>query len=342
MKRLQTYRFKQKVRSLLKGGGDLNSELFDGKGLLYYAIWNGMKKEALMLIDCGIDVNTPSGPDELMPLHLMCVGEHIDEELLRALIAAGADINHPNGRGETPLHVASLPYGSSTAHGILLESNVDIEARDPKEKETPLHLAALWGNYGAAERLLGKGAKVDVTNIDGMTPLHLCVFHCQTHVMRLLLKWHADRNIKNNNGQTPLMIATTHLFPDPNAVDIMIGLLEEKPLPDNNERITSVENASMIQSYTRFIEELPDKPDAYCLRGAVYGEAGLYDLALQDFDHAIELDRGNGVFYLNRGAFFGAIGDIKSAVVDGEKALALGEKKAKQFLKRLTAMEKSI
>lgn len=38
--------------------------------------------------------------------------------------------------------------------------------------QTGLHIAALWGSYGAAEALLKGGANVNVENAQGQTPLH--------------------------------------------------------------------------------------------------------------------------------------------------------------------------
>eukprot|EP00434_Breviolum_minutum_P030481 symbB.v1.2.026954.t1/scaffold2731.1/size72017/2 len=52
---------------------------------------------------------------------------------------------------------------------------------------TPLHVAAYWGNVEAAELLLSKGAAVDATNLAGKTPLDLARKEDHKKVVRILL-----------------------------------------------------------------------------------------------------------------------------------------------------------
>jgi len=97
----------------------------------------------------------------LSALHLAAQGGHI--ELMRALLAAGADIDAPDDRGYTPLHFAvcfgprelldPLPDLSAAAQDkgvyrlladvprFLLEQGADLCARDADDRHTPLDLA---------------------------------------------------------------------------------------------------------------------------------------------------------------------------------------------------------
>ncbi len=334
MKFIDNFFFSRKIRSLIKSGRDLNVESFKGTGLLHYAVSAGMKNELQILIDNKINLNSTATPLELTSLHMLSFGNSKNTYIADMLIAAGADMESGNSKGETPLHIASSLKGNSYVFQKLISAGADINALD-NEKEIPMHKAAYWGNYNAALRLLENGSKLNVKNIDGMTPLHLCVFFCQTHVMRLLLEKGADRKIKNSNNETALAIAQNYILPDERARVVMISLLDEKAEGKPGEIITSIENVSMIRPYTRFINEMPDKAGPYILRGEVYMQAGVPKLALNDFNKAIELEPENGKAHMYRGAVYASTGDIKSARVEGDRALELGEKDAGEFIRKL-------
>lgn len=83
---------------------------------------------------------------------------------------------------------------------------MDMGRADPMARSragfTPLHLAAAFGQRGAAELLIENGAPVDVGTGDGVvtgedlrtTPLNLAAEAGQTEMVRMLLKLGADPN----------------------------------------------------------------------------------------------------------------------------------------------------
>ena len=56
-----------------------------------------------------------------------------------------------------------------------------------------------------------------------------------------------------------------------------------------------------IQDFNKAIELKPDDVMIYNNRGMTYGDKGDYDLAIQDFDKVIELNPEHDIAYCNRG-----------------------------------------
>ena len=73
---------------------------------------------------------------------MACVGGHI--ELVILLLTRGANIEHRDKKGFTPLILAATA-GHKLVVEILLENRADIEAQSERTKDTPLSLACSGG-----------------------------------------------------------------------------------------------------------------------------------------------------------------------------------------------------
>ncbi len=118
------------------------------------------------------------------PLHLCfsAGGERIPE-CCRVLIAAGADVNARDVRGQMPIHyVACQPINGERfdesdskqaveALEFLLGSGADVNATDYDKSMTPLHCAAWYGFADAIEPLIRAGALVNERDARNMMPL---------------------------------------------------------------------------------------------------------------------------------------------------------------------------
>ena len=78
-----------------------------------------------------------------------------------------------------------------------------------------------------------------------------------------------------------------------------------------------------IKDFDKAIELKPDYALAYNNRGAVYRSKGEYDLAIADCNKAIELKSDYAEPYSNRGAAYRNKGDYDSAIEDYDKAIHL-------------------
>ena len=82
------------------------------------------------------------------------------------------EVHQPLLSGELPLHLAAGYYSTLLA-GILLDAGADPNARDDKNKDTPLHVAVAKNQRAMVEFLLTRGADYSITNAQGITPLQL-------------------------------------------------------------------------------------------------------------------------------------------------------------------------
>ena len=129
-----------------------------------------------------------------------------DAARVRALIAAGAGVNVPQGDGATALHWAAHRNDAATA-ALLIAAGADVDAANALGA-TPLWLAAANGSAPIVARLLEAGADPDVTLRMGETPLMAAARGGSRPVVDLLLAHGADPNAaERERGQTALMWA---------------------------------------------------------------------------------------------------------------------------------------
>jgi hypothetical protein len=124
----------------------------------------------------GVDMNTraeaAAGEEPKSWLRLAAEGGFV--ETVRALVEAGAEVDHASNDGHTALWVA-----------------------------------ALHGQVEALQALLAAGAEVDLADNDGWTALWVAAYCGHVLAIRVLLNAGADINRASNDGRTPLAAART-------------------------------------------------------------------------------------------------------------------------------------
>ena len=107
-------------------------------------------------------------------------------QLVRSLIASGADVNAMDANSWTPLHTAAY-WGQEDVCDVLVHApGVNLEARN-KHGETPLHLAAKWPHDKAADALVRGGSDPNARNRRGRTPLHTAALFARRTVLERLI-----------------------------------------------------------------------------------------------------------------------------------------------------------
>jgi len=89
-----------------------------------------------------------------------------------------------------------------------------------------------------------------------------------------------------------------------------------------------------IGSLSEVIEQHPNDPQAYNMRGSVYGEAGQTEQALADFTKAISLDPNYAQAYANRGLVYRKSNQLDLALADFNKALSIDPNYAPAYVGR--------
>ncbi|GAB2881498.1 hypothetical protein GCM10027046_07240 [Uliginosibacterium flavum] len=115
------------------------------------------------------------------PLHLALMLKR--DDIVALLLAAGADVNVPNGEGESPILVA-VRYGNASGFAALLPRRLNLDRRDETER-SPLFWAILENHEDMALALIQRGARTDQCS-EGYTPLQLARIQDQARVVALL------------------------------------------------------------------------------------------------------------------------------------------------------------
>ncbi len=127
-----------------------------------------------------------------------------------------AEIGHYAYAGDTALHIAAAAYRKEVVRK-LIAMGADARARNRRGAE-PLHYAVdgspgscSWNPRAQAAtvvRLIAAGADPNALDKSGVTPLHRAVRTRCAAAVKALLDGGADPRRKNANGSTPQLLAT--------------------------------------------------------------------------------------------------------------------------------------
>ncbi|MCG8486949.1 MAG: ankyrin repeat domain-containing protein [Chromatiales bacterium] len=203
---------------LIKGGANVNEKGKLGRTPLHLAAYNGMPQVAKLLISRGAYVNA-SNEEGATPLHSAAFGIVNSGDLLKILLAKGANVDSGTGtKIGTPL-IHATKYGNLEAVKVLLNNGADINARD-ESGNSALHFASLYGRIDVATYLLMKNPDVNQVNQENNSPLHVAAINGRRMVAEQLVYHGANLIGKNGAMETPLDCAKQ------NNRDTVVALLE--------------------------------------------------------------------------------------------------------------------
>ena len=184
------------VKLLLENGADA-----DGFDLLC-ATWKGNKDIVAMLLpEKGVDVNAMdiTTTDPFMPTPLMDTIERGNIEIMKILIANGANVNASNHDGQTSLDMA-IEKGNTEIVQLLMKNGATMD------KYFTLSSAIYTKNIEMIKMVIDNGAKVNPYFIDDefLTPLMDACNTGTLEIVKLLLNAGANINDYGDEGQTAL------------------------------------------------------------------------------------------------------------------------------------------
>ncbi len=156
------------------------------------------------LVAVGADVNSKAKGD-VTPLIMASRSGH--DDIVRILIASGADVNAKDKDNYTVLYYATEADNIEIVK-LLLVSRVAINTK-VKDDGTALILASSNGYTDIAKELIEAGADVNAQNKEGNTALMSVSNNGNIEIVRSLIKAKANLNSQNKEGDTALILASS-------------------------------------------------------------------------------------------------------------------------------------
>ena len=224
---------RESVRTLLDAGANPNSVFGDGVTVLAYSVGGDLPTIAGLLLQAGADPNARSAFKNIWPglyesyyklgssdwtplMYAVAIDGNISGQqrfdLVKSLLARGADVNARNSAGNTALALLGGTGGGGDRWceemgKILLDNGANINAKN-NDGWTPLMIRAIYSSenfYGGVcdytESMIERGADLNTRTNDGWTLLMLAAHRGNTKLVKRLLEKGVDIGSKATAGE---------------------------------------------------------------------------------------------------------------------------------------------
>ena len=172
---------------------------------------DGNVNEVRNLLSFGVNPNCQEA--DITPLHYAAWKGH--KEVAKLLLGAGANLNKSAPFGNTPLYEATI-HGHADVVKLLLDEGAD--PNKANHSGYTLIQAAEMDKTEMVKMLLDAGAEPNIADREGDTPLYLAAMFGNADVVQLLLDWGADPNLATNKGETLLNATLRNMYPNKEVV----------------------------------------------------------------------------------------------------------------------------
>lgn len=159
------------------------------------------------------DFVSPWIDDEVVPMDVYTASSLGEYDVVRNFIKLDTEkksMDKSNKGGWTPLMYAAY-VGHENVVNLLLEHQVNVDARTTNKAATALMLAASCGNEAVVYFLLQNGADINAMDRNGCTALFYAVFQGHQNVVKMLIDSGADMEKRYIQNGPPTILHHTIL-----------------------------------------------------------------------------------------------------------------------------------
>jgi ankyrin repeat protein len=206
---------------------------------LIIACFEGDYDTIQFLLNNGSDPNQKESEHDLTAIHVLVDGPYKGQtiteteraQLIKDMVKKGADVNHPDKHGLTPIHKVAI-NDRPECLDALIEAKVDPNVVFMGERA--ISIAARQNRDNILKKLLNYSqTKTDFKNENGGTILHFAAAGMidSPECLDLLIKTGLNVNAQDQNGNTPAIIAC--VFNKPNILKSLIKAKADLTLKNN-------------------------------------------------------------------------------------------------------------
>ncbi len=164
-----------------------------------------------------INLNTPYGlRNTYICIYAIARGT---VEMVKAIIAAGADVNQRDQYGLSALMHASFDERLDILQA-LLDAGANVDLRDDKGRTALAHATRCYSNKSLI-LLMNAGADLNILDFNHLTLLHHAArrgsYNCVNHLLQFI-----DVNVRDRRMMTPLSYAVSQYFDNTKCIKILL------------------------------------------------------------------------------------------------------------------------
>jgi ankyrin repeat protein len=248
------------IRYLLEEGVDPNAANQLKVTALMKAAANATNTVTALLLEFGADASPLDKADRNVLHH---IGKLVNADIVKKLVAAGADPNQVDAFKRPPLVNALMNYQAPDILTALLESGADPNVTGTRGEHVPLIMILNRRNLAVFELALKKKADPNLAETAlGGTALHsACMLGADREVL-LLLAAGAKPNAQNHNKETPLQQGMHYGSMSNDTLKKMLEAGADPLQPDKNGTTAyDIANVKADKGYLRVMDEFLKKKE---------------------------------------------------------------------------------